>query len=342
MSRPATRPDQPATDTRPGPARLGRADHGHADLHPPARRGRRRSRGAGGRGRRPSGSCARWTRSSRPTATDSDLMRLRREEVSSSQCSPLVEEALRIGQEAEVLTRGAFTTLLPTGDGDLAFDPTGLVKGWAVDRASVPLLALERISFCINAGGDILIGAHPTMPTDGPRTRSSWRVGVEDPLDRQRIASTLTLARGAVATSGTAARGAHLYDPGSRGARRPPGVGDGDRTDPALGRHLGDGALRRFGAHERGLRHECDRLPLDGPLTAPPGRGRAPGRGQKPQVIPNREGLAAFLRKPSAARRSGLAVGAAESSSSAGTVGGPAADTETFGRVPADPGRGAP
>ena len=143
---------------------------------------------------------------------DSDLMRIRREEVDLAQCSPLVEEALRIGQEAEVLTRGAFTTLLPTGDGDLAFDPTGLVKGWAVDRASVPLSGLEGISFCINAGGDLLIGAHPDLPTDGPRA-ITWRVGVEDPLDRQRIASTLTLTRGAVATSGTAARGAHLYDP---------------------------------------------------------------------------------------------------------------------------------
>lgn len=146
---------------------------------------------------------------------DSDLMRLRREEVELSQCSPLVAEALRIGQEAEVLTRGAFTTLLPAGDGDLAFDPTGLVKGWAVDRASVPLLALERVSFCINAGGDLLIGAHPDMPSAGAGA-IMWRVGVEDPLDRQRIATTLTLARGAVATSGTAARGAHLYDPESR------------------------------------------------------------------------------------------------------------------------------
>ena len=145
---------------------------------------------------------------------DSDLMRLRREEVQVSQCSPLVVEALQIGQEAEVLTRGAFTTLLPTGDGDLAFDPTGLVKGWAVDRAAAPLLTLERISFCINAGGDLLIGAHPDMPMDGPDA-IGWRVGIEDPLDRQRIASTLTLTRGAVATSGTAARGAHLYDPES-------------------------------------------------------------------------------------------------------------------------------
>ena len=104
-----------------------------------------------------------------------------------------------------------------TGDGDLAFDPTGLVKGWAVDRASVPLSGLEGISFCINAGGDLLIGAHPDLPTDGPRA-ITWRVGVEDPLDRQRIASTLTLTRGAVATSGTAARGAHRQRCGSRAA----------------------------------------------------------------------------------------------------------------------------
>ncbi|HSU74080.1 MAG TPA: FAD:protein FMN transferase [Terrabacter sp.] len=145
---------------------------------------------------------------------DSDLMRLRREEIPISRCSPLVEESLRIGQEAESATRGAFTTLLPTGEGDLAFDPTGLVKGWAVDRASAPLLELERVSFCINAGGDVLVGAHADLPTSGPDA-TVWRVGVEDPLDRQRIAHTLSLARGAVATSGTAARGAHLYDPAS-------------------------------------------------------------------------------------------------------------------------------
>ena len=67
---------------------------------------------------------------------DSDLMRLRREEVDVSEVSPLVKEALAIGERAERDTLGAFTTLLPTGEGDLAFDPTGLVKGWAVDRAA--------------------------------------------------------------------------------------------------------------------------------------------------------------------------------------------------------------
>ena len=143
---------------------------------------------------------------------ESDLMRLRRGQVQLSQCSPLVEEALHLGQQAEMVTRGAFTTLLPTGEGDLAFDPTGLVKGWAVDQASASLRQLEGISFCVNAGGDLLIGAHDELPVSGTEA-ILWRVGIEDPHDRRRIASTLTLARGAVATSGTAARGAHLYDP---------------------------------------------------------------------------------------------------------------------------------
>ena len=180
-SPPSTRPTcealgEPATGANREPSRtsrrgrtpgagVGRADHGDADQHPPARRGvdRPRLQEAVADGLR--GSCARWTRSSRPTGDDSDLMRLRREEVELSQCSPLVDEALRIGQEAEVLTRGAFTTLLPTGDGDLAFDPTGLVKGWAVDRAARCLARRSPgISFCINAGGDLLVVRARRLP----------------------------------------------------------------------------------------------------------------------------------------------------------------------------------
>jgi thiamine biosynthesis lipoprotein len=145
---------------------------------------------------------------------DSDLMRLRRQEVEVGEVDPLVVEALRIGEHAERVTVGAFSTLLPTGEGDLAFDPTGLVKGWAVDRAAEALSGLARTSACVNAGGDLRIVAAPDLPLEGAGS-VPWRVGIEDPRDRTQIATTLSLARGAVATSGTAARGAHLYDPRS-------------------------------------------------------------------------------------------------------------------------------
>jgi thiamine biosynthesis lipoprotein len=143
---------------------------------------------------------------------DSDIMRLRREEIGLSEASPRVAEAVAIGEEAERVTGGAFTTMLPTPEGDLAFDPTGLVKGWAVDLAAESLTVLSGTSYCVNAGGDLLVGAHPDLPLEGPDA-ITWRVGIEDPLDRTRIASTVSLTHGAVATSGTAARGAHLYDP---------------------------------------------------------------------------------------------------------------------------------
>ena len=145
---------------------------------------------------------------------DSDLMRLRREEVEVRAVSPLVQEALAIGEQAERDTVGAFTTLLPTGEGDLAFDPTGLVKGWAVDRAARCLLDLPGTSACLNAGGDLLVVPSTDLPREGVGS-IAWRVGIENPRDRSQIASTVSLTEGAVATSGTAARGAHLYDPRS-------------------------------------------------------------------------------------------------------------------------------
>lgn len=141
----------------------------------------------------------------------SDVLRLRRGEVGLEACDPLVAASVGLGAEAARVTGGAFTTLLPAG-GELFFDPTGLVKGWAVDRASVPLLDLPGVSFCVNAGGDLAVGAHPDLPDQGPDA-IVWRIGVEDPRDRARVAATVPVTRGAVATSGTAARGAHLYDP---------------------------------------------------------------------------------------------------------------------------------
>lgn len=146
----------------------------------------------------------------------SQLMRLRRKEIGLEACSPLLVDAMAIGEHASRATQGAFTTLLPTllptGDGDLAFDPTGLVKGWTVDLAGGHLSDLPGVSWCINAGGDLRVGAHPDLPRRGPGS-ITWQVGVEDPGDRTRVARAIALTEGAVATSGTAARGAHLYDP---------------------------------------------------------------------------------------------------------------------------------
>lgn len=143
---------------------------------------------------------------------DSQLMRVRRGELDAWRADPLLAQVERLGADAERRTGGAFTTMLPNPDGGLAFDPTGLVKGWAVDRVSSHLAALPETSWALNAGGDVLVGRHVHLPPTG-EDAAPWRVGVENPHDRTQVIAVVPLLSGAVATSGTAARGAHLYDP---------------------------------------------------------------------------------------------------------------------------------
>ncbi len=145
---------------------------------------------------------------------DSEVARIRRCELDPAQADPLVQQVAALCQQAGELTEGAFTDLLPDDDGALRFDPTGLVKGWAADRAASRLADLPGASFCLNAGGDVVVGGTADEANGGPG--STWRVGIEDPRDRSRIAEVVELHHGGMATSGTAARGAHLYDPAAR------------------------------------------------------------------------------------------------------------------------------
>jgi len=146
---------------------------------------------------------------------DSEVSRIRRRELDPAEAHPLVREVAAACHHACELTQGAFTDQLPDVGGVLGFDPTGLVKGWAADRAALRLADLAEASFCLNAGGDVVVGGAFDQ-TDGELGRA-WRVGIEDPRDRSRIAEVVEIRNGGVATSGTAARGAHLYDPETGG-----------------------------------------------------------------------------------------------------------------------------
>jgi thiamine biosynthesis lipoprotein len=140
---------------------------------------------------------------------DSDVMRLNRKEVDLAGCHGEVAEVVELCDLARLRTGGLFNPELPAPDGGRWFDPSGLVKGWAVERAAAHLAALadpEGLDFCLNAGGDVVVG---TASDDSP----AWRVGIEDPADLSRILCVLPLRRGGVATSGSVHRGAHIVDP---------------------------------------------------------------------------------------------------------------------------------
>lgn len=142
----------------------------------------------------------------------SPLSRLRRGELAIEQAvalHPEIGEVIDLCQEATHKTHGSFSWLLPDAEGALLIEPTGLVKGWAVARCADRLERLAGHAYCINAGGDIAVGGlDATAGGDRP-----WRIGLEDPTDTGAVARVVALRQGAVATSGTAARGAHLVDP---------------------------------------------------------------------------------------------------------------------------------
>jgi thiamine biosynthesis lipoprotein len=146
---------------------------------------------------------------------DSEVSRIRRGELSLDEADPRVRQAAALCEEASRRTGGAFDAWLPRADGVRAFDPTGLVKGWAVEEATRALV--ERLAglgphdVLVSAGGDVVVNCERTDTPD-------WRIAVEDPRDRTRTLLTVPLRRGAVATSGTAARGEHIVDPATGSA----------------------------------------------------------------------------------------------------------------------------
>jgi FAD:protein FMN transferase len=130
----------------------------------------------------------------RPTSW---VSRLSRGEVDELECPPELREVLALGDRARRDSGGAFD--VRRGG---VLDPSGVVKGWAVERASLPLSRLEDTDFCLSAGGDLV--AHSS--TD------PWRIGIEDPHDPARVVAVVPVMHGAVATSGLAHRGAHITD----------------------------------------------------------------------------------------------------------------------------------
>ena len=129
----------------------------------------------------------------------SEISRIDRGELAIADADPLVSEVLVRCERVREETDGYFDA---RASGRL--DPSGLVKGWAVERAAALLEASGERRFCVSAGGDLVVRGGP------------WRVGIRHPGRRRRLAAALTVRDAAVATSGAYERGAHVLDPHTR------------------------------------------------------------------------------------------------------------------------------
>ncbi len=135
---------------------------------------------------------------------DSELNQLRRGELRLEACSLELRQVLALCEQLRSATDGYFDAAAAgAGNGP---DPTGVVKGWAVDGAASILERGGARNFAINAGGDVLTRG-------APAPGAHWRVGVRHPEQHERLAAVLELTDGAVATSGNYERGEHIVEP---------------------------------------------------------------------------------------------------------------------------------
>ena len=150
----------------------------------------------------------------------------RRGEAELGQMPPEFTEVLRECRAAKKASGGWFDPWAMPG----GFDPTGMVKGWATERALEELRSAGLSGALINGGGDVAVFG---SPADGHR----WRVGIRHPWRADALACVIEAGQGpvteergpepaggsggspprasiaAVATSGPYERGAHLIDP---------------------------------------------------------------------------------------------------------------------------------
>jgi len=133
---------------------------------------------------------------------DSEIMAFNRRRLARTEISANLREVLALADQTRRRTHGYFNICRPDG----LIDPSGIVKGWAIGNASRLIDATGAKNYVIDAGGDIQSRGKAADGTD-------WKIGIRHPFnDREIIKVVHPLGHG-VATSGTYARGGHIYNP---------------------------------------------------------------------------------------------------------------------------------
>lgn len=143
-----------------------------------------------------------------PWLPDSEISRIGDGRLDERDARPDVRFVLAVCDHLASVTGGAFNARHHRPDGRL--DPSGFVKGWAVEEAACRLDDAGLRDYAVNAGGDILVRGNAE-----PGSGDGWRVGFRDPEDAARVVRVLQVRGLAVATSGLYERGAHIGDPRS-------------------------------------------------------------------------------------------------------------------------------
>ncbi len=130
----------------------------------------------------------------------SEISKINRGEIKRENASYQMKKVLDLCDKTKKETNGYFNI-----ERNKQLDPSGLVKGWAVYQVTKLLQKKGFKNFYVDAGGDIQVkGNNNGLP---------WTVGIRNPFKRTENVKVLEVEDRGVATSGTATRGQHIYNP---------------------------------------------------------------------------------------------------------------------------------
>lgn len=133
----------------------------------------------------------------------SEITRINQNKLPLHRASHEMKEIFSLAERTRQETDGYFD-IVRNGQ----YDPSGIVKGWAIYNAALILQRKGFANFHVDAGGDI--------QTFGKNAEGQpWRVGIRNPFNMQQMVKVVAVSDCGVATSGTYIRGKHIYDPKS-------------------------------------------------------------------------------------------------------------------------------
>lgn len=133
---------------------------------------------------------------------DSEISRINRGEILPGGYSPDMNEVFALAETAKQETKGFFNIQKPGG----TLDPSGVVKGWAIQKVAQMLDAEGYDAYMVDGSGDIASAGKNSEGND-------WSFGIQNPLAPEEIVKVVYPRGKGVATSGSMVRGAHIYNP---------------------------------------------------------------------------------------------------------------------------------
>jgi thiamine biosynthesis lipoprotein len=135
----------------------------------------------------------------------SEISRINNREIAIAEASQDMRAIFALAEQTRQETNGYFDIAR-----DGVYDPSGVVKGWAIYQTAQIMRLAGCRNFYVDAGGDI--------QAVGKNSRGQpWRVGIRNPFDMHQIVKVLAVSNRGVATSGTSIRGQHIYSPKTDG-----------------------------------------------------------------------------------------------------------------------------